>query len=68
MSRFVFFDRKLTSHVNFSNFQAEEVFHFHFQNFGDVSIRKEQQQPCSLTNFDKIWSEHVLKIKTKDKN
>ena len=33
--------------------------------FWDVSMRKEQQQPPWLINFAKIWSEHVLKIKTK---
>ena len=50
-------------HVNFSNFQVEEF--FHFVNFWNVSMRKEQQQPPWLINFVKIWSEHVLKIKTK---
>ena len=43
MSRIVLLDPKLTPHVNFNNFQAEE--NFHFQNFWDVSMRKEQQQP-----------------------
>ena len=32
MSRIVLLDPKLTPHVNFNNFQAEENF-FHFQNF-----------------------------------
>ena len=44
MSRFVLLDPKLTPHVNFSNFHVEENF-FHFPNFWDVSMRKEQQQP-----------------------
>ena len=46
MSRIVLADRKLTPppHVNFSNFQAEEIF-FHFVIFWDASMRKEQQQP-----------------------
>ena len=35
---------KIDPHVNFSNFQAEENF-FHFQNFLDISTRKEQQEP-----------------------
>ena len=38
MSRIVLLDPKLTPHVNFNNFQTEE-------NFWDVSIMKEQQQP-----------------------
>ena len=37
----------------------------HFQNFWGVSIRKEQPPPRRLINFAKIWSEHVLRIKTK---
>ena len=41
MSRIVLLDPKLTPHVNFSSLQAREI--FHFQNFGDVSMRKEQQ-------------------------
>ena len=63
MSRIVLFDPKLTPYVNFSNFQAEE--NFSFSKFWDVSLRKVQQQPSWLTNFAKIWSEQVLKIKTK---
>ena len=36
---------KIDPHVNFSNFQAKEIF-FIFKIFGpDVSMRKEQQQP-----------------------
>ena len=42
MSRIVLLDPKLTPHVNFNNFQAEQNF-FHFQNFWDVSMTKEQQ-------------------------
>ena len=38
---------------------------FHFLNFWDVSMRKEQQQSRWLINFAKIWSEHVLRIKNK---
>ena len=34
---------KIDPHVNFNNFQEEEI--FHFQNFWDVSMTKEQQQP-----------------------
>ena len=37
MSRIVLLDPKLTSHVNFRNFQAEN---FHFQKSWEVSIRK----------------------------
>ena len=37
---------------------------FHFVNFWDVSMRKEQQQPLGLINFAKVWSEHILKINT----
>ena len=58
MSRIILLDPKLTPHVNFSNFQAEE-------NFFDVLMTKEQQQTPLLINFAKIWSECVLTIKTK---
>ena len=34
---------------------------FHFQNFWDVSMMKEQQQPPWLINFAKIWSECALR-------
>ena len=37
---------------------------FHFQNFWDVSMRKEQQQPPWLTNFAKMWPKGVSRIKT----
>ena len=37
----------------------------HFQNFGDVSMRKEQQQSPGFINPANIWSEHELRIKTK---
>ena len=58
MSRVVLFDPKLTSHVDFSNFQAEEYFS-NFQNFLYVSMRKEQQQPpdwSSLLKFGQNMS------------
>ena len=38
---------------------------FHFVNFWDVSMRKEQQQSPGLINLAKIWPRHDLKIKTK---
>ena len=38
---------------------------FHFQNFWNVSMRKERRQPPWLINFAKIWPERVLRIKTK---
>ena len=38
---------------------------FHFQNFWDVSMRKEQQQPPWLTNYAKMWPKGVSRIKTK---
>ena len=38
---------------------------FHFQNFWDASMRKEQQQPPWLTNFAKMWPKGVSRIKTK---
>ena len=47
----------------FQQFQAENF--FHFQNFWDVSIRKEQQQPPDRFNFAKIWSNCALTIETK---
>ena len=42
MSRIVLLDSKLTPHVNFSNFQAEEKFFIFKISFADVSMRKEQ--------------------------
>ena len=67
MSRIIFLDPKLTPpHVNFSNFQVEEF--FSFCKFGDLLMRKEQQQPPRLINFAKIWSEHVFKINTESHN
>ena len=62
MSRIVLLGPKLTSHVNFSNFQVEENF-FLFKIFEDVPMRIEQQQPPLSTNFTRICSKHVLKIK-----
>ena len=44
MCRIALLDPKLTSHVNFNNFQEEKNF-FHFQNIWDISMTKEQQQP-----------------------
>ena len=55
---------KIDHPCKFQQFPRREKF-FHFVNFRDVSMRKEQQQPPWLINFAKIWSEHVLKIKTK---
>ena len=54
---------KIDHHVNLSN--SSRVKFFNFQNFWDVLMRKEQQQPPWLVNFAKIWSECVLRIKTK---
>ena len=48
----------------FQQFSSRGKF-FHFQNFLDVSLTKEQQQPPWLINFAKIWSECALRIKTK---
>ena len=63
MSRIVPLDPKLTPHVNLSNFQAEE--HFSFSTFlGRLDEKREAATPC-LINFAKIWSERVLRIKTK---
>ena len=49
-------------HVNFRNFQAEENL---FLTFWDAPMRKRQQQTPWLINFAKIWSKHVLRVKTK---
>ena len=62
MSIIVLSDPKLTSPVNFSNFQREE--NFSFSEFLDVSMRKEQQQPTWLINFAKNLLGHTLRIKT----
>ena len=50
ISRIILSDPKLTSPVNFSDFQAEE-------NFLDVSMRKEQQQPPWLINLANFVSQ-----------
>ena len=66
MSRIVILDPKLTGPpCQFQQFPSRGKL-FHFVNFWDLSMRKEQQQPPWLINFAKIWSEHVLKIKTKN--
>ena len=64
MSRIVLLDPKLTPHVNFNNFQAEENF-FIFKIFGASRWRKSSSNPPWLINFAKIWSECALRIKTK---
>ena len=64
MFRIVLLDPKLSRHVNFSNFRAEENFVI-FKTFRDVSMKKEQQQLPLNDQFATIWSEDVLKIKTK---
>ena len=73
MSRSVLPDPKLTPpppppNFNFSNFQKSRGKFFHFVNFWDLLMRKEQQQPPRLINFAKIWSEYVLKINTESHN
>ena len=55
MSRIVLLDPKSISAI----FKQKNI--FQFQNFWDVSMRKEQQK---LINFAKIWSERALRIKT----
>ena len=55
---------KIDPSCQFQQFSYRGKF-FHFPNFWDVSMRKEQQQPPWQINFAKIWSECALKIKTK---
>ena len=54
---------KIDPHVNFSNFQVEEIFSFS-KFLGRLDEQPpQQQQPPWLINFANIWSEHVLRIK-----
>ena len=55
---------KIDPPCQFQQFLSRGKF-FHFQNFWDVLMTKEQQQPPWLINFAKIWSECALRIKTK---
>ena len=55
---------KLTPQCQFQQFPSGGKC-FHFVNFWDISMRKEQQQPPRFINVAKIWSEHLLKINTK---
>ena len=52
---------KIDPHVNLSNFQGKGKF-FHFQNFLDVSMRKEQQQPPFEWQL-RIWSSGPDRVK-----
>ena len=63
MSRIVLLDLKLTPHVNFSNFQVEEK--FSSCKLLERLDEKRAAATSGLSNFGKIWSEHVLKIETK---
>ena len=63
VSRIVLLNPKLTPHVNFSNFQAEES--FSFSKFLGCFDDKRAAATPSLTKFAKIWSKRVLRIKTK---
>ena len=68
MSIIVFLDPKLTlPPMSISAISKWRKF-FHFVNFWDLLMRKEQQQPPRLTSFAKIWSEHVLKINKESHN
>ena len=72
ISTTVLLEPKLTplpppSLCQFQQFPSRGQF-FHFVNFWDLLMRKEQQQPPRLINFAKIWSEHVLKINTESHN
>ena len=60
---YILLDPKLTPMSISTIFKQNKI--FHFQNFWDVSMEKQQQQPLWLINFAKIWSECALRIKTK---
>ena len=64
MSRVVLSDPKLTP-CQFQRFPRRRNC-FHFQNFRDVPMRKEQQSPPWSVNLAKIWSKHVLRTETKN--
>ena len=65
MSRIVLLDPKIDPppNVNFSNFQAEK--NFSFSNFLERLDEKRATATPWLFNFAKIWSERVLRTKTK---
>ena len=63
MPRIVLLDTKLTPHVNFNNFQAEENF-FIFKILGRLDDERAAATPL-IDHFAKIWSECALRIKTK---
>ena len=63
MSRIVLLDPKLTPHVNFNSFQAEEIFSFS-KFLGRLDDERAAATP-RLFNFAKIWAESALRIKTK---
>ena len=45
---------KIDPHVNFSNFQDEDI--FSFKKLLNILMTKKQKQPSSMINFAKIWS------------
>ena len=63
MSLYVLLDPKLAPYVNFSNFQVEENFSF-CKFLGRLDEKRAAATPW-LINFAEIWSEDVLKRKTK---
>ena len=55
------FRPKISPYVNFSKFQAQEIF-FHIKNILDISMRKSSRNPW-LTNFARVCSKHIFGIK-----
>ena len=63
MSLYILLDPKVTHYVNFSNFQVEENFSF-CKFLGCLDEKRAAATPW-LIDFAEIWSEDVLKRKTK---
>ena len=55
---------KIDPLCQFQHFPSRGRF-FHFQNFLDLSMRKEQHQPPSWSILLNVFAEHVLRIKLK---
>ena len=63
MTLYVLLDPKCTPYVNFNSFQVEE--NFSFWKFPGCLDEKRAAAAPWLINFAEIWSEDVLKRKTK---
>ena len=62
MSRIILLDPKLTPHVNFGNFQADETFSF-CKFLGRLDEKRAAATPL-IEQVGYIWSKHILRIRT----